>query len=585
MEWGFGIVSEIIVSKDGTEIPKPESEPTMVLKDSGEGYIAFPVSEEQIKNYYEAVSTDIHSAEAQSDALLRYHGLPLSSDVTRYDLVQDIDPSDITSTDPKEQIERLRDFYQTRDPLLGGIVDVLAELTAGPLRHEGGSPEVRKLFEKWAFEIKLDDLNEQAATEYWLSGNIFINRALVPVTKKSLTPFTEFLFSEGLGARKTQWTKKTIPTTYALLDPLSVKLEGEISSLYPTMKIPEETRELIKEKMESGDKLAIIQIYGEDFVKDALSNSEYGRLEPKNFGSWFYKKQSYQRYSFPPGGRAIPWLQYKIRLRNLNLNTISNALSFIILIKLGSDKYPTTKAQLKTFATLWKERPRRNPSAVFFQPHTTSIEIISITKESYALLQEDIFDQPNLQIAQSFGINLALITGISKSSDIGYSLGTIALRPTIRRIIKAQMKAESFYYSQYLDVGRRLGIDEKDIPRIRHIGTGLENVAEIASAYTNALDRGLSIKTYLEKGLGLDFFKELEQKQFEIKEGTEEVFKMRGSPTQKGKNGDDGFMPTGRIPGNEPPSTNPDRNLKTPPSEIRLGELYEEERETIEGEM
>jgi len=578
-------VSEQIIAKDGTEIPEPESEPTMVLKDSGEGYIAFPASLEQVKNYYEAVSTDIHSAEAQYDALTRYHGLPLSSDITRYDLIQDVDPSDITSLDPKEQIERVRDFYQRRDPLLGGIVDVLAELTAGPLRHEGGSPEVRKIFERWAFEIKLDDLNEQAATEYWLSGNVFINRALIPVTKNSLTPFTEFLFSEGFGAKKTRWTRKTIPTTYALLDPLSVQLEGELGSLYPTMKIPDETRKLIKEKMKSGDKLAIIQIYGEDFIRDALSGNEYGRLEPENFGSWFYKRQSYQRYSFPPGGRTLPWLQYKVRLRNLNLNTISNALSFIMEVKLDSDKYPTTKAQLKTFATLWKERPRRNPSAVFFQPHTTSIEIISITKESYALLQEDIFDQPNLQIAQSFGINLALITGISKSSDLGYSLATIALRPTIRRIIKAQMKAENFYYSQYLDIGRRLGIDENDIPRVRHIGTGLENVAEIASAFTNALDRGLSIKTYLEKGLGLDFFKELEQKKFENKEGTEEIFKMRGSPTQKGKTDDEGLMPAGRIPGNEPPSTNPDRNLKSPPGEIRLGELYQEEREYIEGEV
>jgi len=354
------------------------------------------------------------------------------------------------------------------------------------------------------------------------------------------------------------------------------------------MKIGADVRKGIKRRMENGDRLekeALVRIYGKDFIEDVLNGSEYGRLDLENFGSWFYKKQSYQRYSYPPGGRAIPWLQYKVRLRNLNLNTISNALSFIILIKLGSDQYPTTKEQLKTFATLWKERPRRNPSAVFFQPHTTSIEVISITKESYALLQEDIFDQPNLQIAQSFGINLALITGISKASDLGYSLATIALRPTIRRIIKAQMKAESFYYSQYLDIGRRLGIDEKDIPRVRHIGTGLENLAEIGQIFTNALDRGLSIKTYLEKGLGLDFFKELEQKESEIKEGIEEKFKMRGSPTQKGKDGEPELMPTGRIPSLENPSTNPNRDLKTPPSEIRLGELYEEERETLEGDI
>ena len=334
-------------------------------------------------------------------------------------------------------------------------------------------------------------------------------------------------------------------------------------------------------------KEALIVVYGKEFIEDVIAKKEYARIPPDRFYAYYNKKRSYQRYAFPPAGKALPWLQYKLRLRNLNLNTISNAISFIILVRLGSDKFPATPEQIKQFRELWKQRPRKNAASVFFQPHTTDIKIISPPESAYQILREDIFHQPNEQIAQAFGINLALITGVSRASGIGYSTAAIAMRSTVRRIIIAQMKFERFLYTQYRKIGRALGFNLNEIPKPRHVSTGLENPKDMAIAFLHALDRGaVSMKTFMERGLGVDFYKEIEQKKWESEHGVEELFEMRGSPTQKSKDeSKKKAMPMGRPPQMENPTTNPEGDLPTPPEDMSIAEwqeLYEMERESIE---
>lgn len=561
-----------ITTSDGTRIPVPQIEPTYSMGEGGIGWVAMRATPEQVNDYYRAAcSEDVTVAWADD---LNYSSFEsgLSDTITRYDQSYETDPLDKVYKDIPSQIKYVRERYEKDDPLVRGIIDVLIDLTCGPVRLEGGTDEVRKQFTSWHLNtIKVNNLVEKAAMEYWLSGNDIISVLSTPFTKRANLPFTwkesspedvnvllsisEKLLDTGIeedrillsvlnkrfgigspfstpieseSARKNKYTNTLIPTSYIVMDPLTLIPGGKANDPEYSLKADSD---MIKRIKEGKDVESLIAQYGQEFVDAIRSGKRSGKIESGKLRTFYSKKPDYNYWGYVPGGSAIIYMQLKRRLGNLGLNTISQAISSIILIRLGSDKFPIKGVdQLKAMSKLWRERSRKNASAAFFQPHTTQIEIISPPASSMQLLTANAYDNPNLQIAQSYGINLALITGVSTSS-VSYSFAAMAVRPTIRRIIACQRKIEEFLYREHLAIGGALGYEEKDIPKAMFMGTGLENARELASAFESFLDRGFPMKYYLEN-LGVDFQSAVEQARFEQELGVDSLFPMRGSPNQ-----------------------------------------------------
>lgn len=607
------IVDEKIVTPSGVEIDTPTEEnpvTSVYLDESGYGYVAVNVTKEQIADYYDAVSSD---AAGSMIPLTRSTSTFLGStdtDETRYDPEYTVDPNDgINADSPQAQISAIKSFKK-EDPLLGGIIDVLTELTSTQISLIGGSQEGRELFSDWFQETDIDGLDRMMNREYWESGNVFVTRVLMPMTPRMNNSINKFFRDkekraratvkgkslkdlitkkfgltrkdhkeiESLAAKKNKWTNKEIPVSYAVLDPLSITISfNEFGTPIALLRISDGVRKIIKEtyralsskEPELAEKAwrELEIVYGEDYLEDAITDKPYGRVNPDKFRAYFYSRQSYEKYSYPAGGRAINFLLYKKRLRDLALNIISNAIAFVMLIKVGSDKMPVRPEQLRNVEAAWKERPRKKSSAIWFQPHTTEIEIIAPSEDAYNLLKEDIFTQPNAEIAQTFGINPAFFMGVTDSGGQGYSISTIALRPTIARIKTAQKKSESLLYNEMLAIAQTIGMAKEDVPAPVHINTGLENIAEVASAMTQAYDRGaISIKTYLERSFGIAFYDEMIQREWENENSIEDIFIMRGAPTQQAA------YDSGRPPGElDNPSTNPNNELKKPKEENRQG--------------
>lgn len=605
------IEGETIVTREGHELPVPETgETTQRLTAGGVGYVAYRPTPEQLSDYYEAGAGHWSTVYGMGN---------FSDDETRYDLDgQDVDPLDDLPSDALGQVKRCREFYKS-DSLFGGLIDVLADLTSTPLYLKGGSEEARQLFNAWMLEADIAGLDEMMALEHWRSGIVYTTRVMAPLLPTFRSPLNEYFrrrkqglknqpgasfFSrlrsrfagskeayadwiedslEGMAAPKKRWTAAQIPVSYAVLDPASVTLNGPISGeTVPSILVDKETKDHIQgvdralrgynvpdgEREEARREMdELIRLYGEAFIEDVLENRKYARLDPQNFRYYHYKRQSYERYAYPPGGRALPYLQLKRRLRDLALNIISNAIGFVVLVRIGSDALPANKQQLDNVASSWKERPRKKNAAWWFTLHTTQVEIIAPGEDAYGLLREDIFTQPNSQIAQAFGVNLALFTGVGRTGSQGYSLGTIALRPTIQRIRKAQRKAEFLIYSEMLQIADTIGMPVEETPKPEHQSTGLENPSELASAFIQAFDRGtVSIRTFLERGLNVPFYEEMNQREWERDENIEDIFPMRGAPTQL--SGSDYGRPPGEL---DAPSTNPDGIIRGPQEENRLG--------------
>lgn len=594
-----------ITVSDGTMIPVPTDEPTYSLGTNGTGYVAVRANAEQVRDYYEAACNE-NVQVAWADYMEYTNNYETSDTVTRYDQAYDIDPLDKVNSDIPSQIKYIRERYEKDDPLVRGIIDVLTELTCGTVRLEGGSDALRRQILDWyANVIKVGSIIENISHEYWLSGNAIISVASKPFTKRSELPFVwnespyddanvilslsekllnsgkeaddiilkvlrqRFGVKESDAAKKNRYTTTVIPTSYTIIDPLTLEPTGRPNRPDFLLRADSQMMKYAKDDVESQ---SLIAQYGQGFVDSLRENKRKARIDSDKLRTIYAKKPDYNYWGYVPGGSAIMYMQLKKRLGNLGLNTISQAISYIILIRLGSDKLPVKGTdQLKAVSKLWRDRSRKNTSAALVQPHTTQIDIISPPESSMQLLTANAYDNPNMQISQSYGVNLALITGIA-SNTVSYSFASMAIRPTIRRVLVAQNKIAGFLYLEHLAIGTALGYDIKDIPKASFIGTGLENASELASAFQNMYEHGFPAKYYLEN-LGVDYHSAIDQAILEREMGIDELFLMRGAPSSTSN--------TGRPPGIPQEQTTEDfpEKKQREAKDLNLQEVYLEIKE------
>lgn len=620
------MAEKFVVGRDGTQVKVPQGydDYPYVQHEDGSATVAMRIHPSQIKEFYAAateLTPDVYWAEGSSFFNTTLTGDDYDSDhQTRYDLQHNVDPQDTTPKGIHGQIEFLRNSFEWGDPLFAGIVSVMSELTAGRVHLEGGRPELREMYNAWYQQIDIQDLVHMISHERWLSGQVIMNTTESKATKRK-TPFrriddtqqtvddimtsvSEILnpndekdrklmevlskrfgyeLSKGGGVQEAH-AASVVPTKYVVLDPLTLDIGGDVTDPTFFMRPDKDIKARILAKDSTRKQQdELIDRFGSDFVQDVKNNKRKARLNGAKLRTIFAKKPHYRHWGYIPGGSAIPYLQLKKRMRDLNLNTISQAIGYIVLVKIGSDTVPATKAMIQGMAKNWGQKPRKNPNPVLIQPHTTSIEIISPKAEFIALLSTEMYNTPNQQIAQAFGINLALITGLTSSGGgQSYSVASMGIRATIRRIIQAQMQIEAFLWKEHLRIAEVMKFDPKDIPKPKFLGTGLENFSEMAQVMFQAFDRGFPYKGYIES-LGFQFDDILEQAKTEQEMGVDDLLAVRGAPTQKpGQVPDDDGRPPGTVPPNEDPNNESDDPSRTTESPASLNEIWEQEREKME---
>ena len=132
-------------------------------------------------------------------------------------------------------------------------------------------------------------------------------------------------------------------------------------------------------------------------------------------------------------------------------------------------------------------------------------------------------------------------------------------------------------YAEYLAIADTMGYEEDDVPKPKFLGTGLENMAEMATAYQAAYDRGLPAKHFVEAGLGLHSESVIEQARVEAEMEMDELFPLRGSPTQRpGMPPDDTGKPPG-TPQDEPIEDFPEKDTSKAEN-LDINEVYQEIR-------
>lgn len=555
-------MNDVFITTNGVQIQRPTPDsPSIGMLENGRGYVAVTATPEQVKSYYSAAS--MANVPVQwADAFGSTYGTSIQN--TRYDTANSVDPLDQTPKKQQDQMAYIRTAYETVDPLVTGLVNVMVELTSGRLNLEGGDEQLRKQFRRWYLNIDVQDFIEAIALEYWITGNAIIHRRTEPFLKKHGHPFTrkeqdtgdnveDVLTSLGnhfdpdheadallmkalqakfaVAAPKLRFTKTELPVDYSVLDPTVLEATGDSKHPTFTQTVDGNLRREIQ-NAETADQLGVlIRKYGNDFIEDVRSSKPRARLNMDEILTLYHKKSHYRHWGYIQGASAIPFIQLKRRLRDLSMNTVSQAINFVIVFKLGSDEMPTNEDELKALSTLWNSMPRKNVAQALFRPHNLEIEVISPPEHAMQMLSSEVFDSPNIQIGQAWGVNLAIVTGITKGT-VSFSVASMGMRATMRRIVTAHRKIEELLWREHLAIGESLGYEEEEIPKPVFGATGLESYAEVASAFSQALDRGLPWKYYLENGLGLHFDTVIEQAQFEEDLAVDDLMPNRGSPTQ-----------------------------------------------------
>ncbi len=499
-----------------------------------------------------------------------------------------------------ENLFKRADRYYYTDPLVGTVVNLLANLSAKGFENDVDDDNIKQFYDTWCFDVGMEEIIEQVFLDFFKIGHVTTYKVLAkyeprvsylsPIpgqkikkpTKKSkatgeklqkdaeeaveriLEEFRKEV-KEKYGktdeqieeleqaAKKNIWSKGHLPVSYTVLNPQLVEVTGNLLfdktsvSLRPppelTTMLGKPTSELTEEEKE------LIKALPSDLKEAAKSGGEY-KLDPRLIGTITYRKQPYERYAKPRATRVFDSIEYKRALKDADLSTLDGISNYILKITIGSDDYPVTaQEELEAVASLFNT-PSKSFDVVW--NHTLDVEKI-ISPEIEAILGQDKYMQVNEDITGGLAVSRALIDGVS---DLNIAEAGLVVKGLMEEINYARRQVTRWLYREYQQIAEAVGFDR--FPKIRWDEGILQDVILYMNTLSQLVDRRmLSYRTALES-LGFDYPNELKNVTEEFPLVEEGLFGIIGSPWQQAKMGPGGgVQPTQKAPTGTPSAGRP----------------------------
>lgn len=510
---------------------------------------------------------------------------------------------DLAQKDPYEEtaenLFKRADRYYYTDPLVGTVVNLLANLSAKGFENDIDDSNIKQFYDTWAFDVNLVEILEWIFLDFFKIGHVTTYKVLAkyeprvsylsPIpgqklkkpnnkskaTGERLQKLAEQEVEEVLeafraqakelgktdveieelekAAKKNIWSKGHLPVAYTVLNPQLVNVTGNLlfDKTAVTLRPPPElTTMLTKPTADlTEDERALIKALPSDLKTIAKSGGEY-KLDSRLVGTVTYKKQPYERYAKPRATRIFDSLEYKNALKQADLSTLDGISNYILKITIGSDEYPvTTQDELEAVASLFNT-PSKSFDVVW--NHTLNIEKI-VSPEIEAILGQDKYIQVNEDISGGLAVSRALIDGIS---DLNVAEAGLVIKGLMEEINYARRQVTRWIYKEYQQIAEAAGFDS--FPKVRWDEGILQDVILYMNTLSQLVDRRmLSYRTALE-GLGFDFPNELKNMEEEFPIVQEGTLGIIGSPWQQAKGMfGGGVQPTQKAPTGTPSKGRP----------------------------
>ncbi len=149
-------------------------------------------------------------------------------------------------------------------------------------------------------------------------------------------------------------------------------------------------------------------------------------------------EQSYTTYPFPLLTPALPALQHRYRLLELDRHFIARAVDAIFHISAGNDQFPVTEddTTLEDLQRQLQQRPRDDAAAkvyMLFTNHTVKMGWVLPPLDT--LLSYDKYAAANADVLYALGFSRILLVGENERSNAGGNISTLG---ALQSIISAQ---------------------------------------------------------------------------------------------------------------------------------------------------
>ncbi|MER2007919.1 MAG: hypothetical protein ABS939_10780, partial [Psychrobacillus sp.] len=423
-----------------------------------------------------------------------------------------------TPTDPHEKIRLANELY-FKEPIIGTVIDMMVDFSASGFNHECEDKEVKKIYDKWAKDIRLQEVVEHIFLEYYRSGNVSIYRSdkNAKVTKTTKTN------------KDTSKKEYSFPAGYSVLNPTHVVIEGPLLFNNETafLKLNEDLIKMTKE----GDQ-AIQKLIPDEVKKAVRSGKGMILLDPKLYSRITRKKQPYERYATPFLERVFEPILYKQKLRMMDMATIDGLINQLVTVTVGNDEYPASDDDLEAIAELFQTP---NKAYTVFWNHT--LEVTFHKPEGIDTLTADKYKQVNDDILAGLGVSRVLIDGQGSN----FSTAWVSILSLIERLDNTRDKVVDWLESEYKRIADENGFTSA--PKVRFNKMNLREDNYIRDVLLAMYDRGLIDEEDLLKETGRDYESVLQMKKRNKKNS--ELFLPPEQPFQGGQTGPNDGKPTG----------------------------------------
>lgn len=495
--------------------------------------------------------------------------------------------------------------YFREDPIAGRVIELMAQFSVAGMRHQLKDEKVKQFFDDWAIMVGLSQVLKQIFLDYYLSGNVYVMKTLVmpdipegddtfkfkvdpslqkmsKATMRSIAAIQEdyrrkfdaymndrlsveeiqrereharMSISETLhkarGARKHVWSKSMIPGSFTILDPKTIEMKGPESFGLAEMhyKISNELKAAINSPTKQ--QKAMVVNLPKDFVSQIRSGSNTIILDPNIVSRITRMKPDYEAMAYPLMHRAFRALHMKNRLREMDSAAIDTVITQMVIVKVGSDKYPAKPAHMKALATAWTDAMRSKTLTLFWN-HTIDVERVDCQIE---ILNQEKYEVWNNDIRDAFGISPILLGRVEGSSTTGY----VSVKGFIENLEQGRQDIlEQFIYPEFHGIATAMGFP--GYPEVIFDKFNLQDEASVKNVLIKLVQNGvLSYETVIEE-LGYSFKQEIERMTKEAPLKDDGIIRIM-SPNTSGTDNMEGGRPDG-DPAPQAPVKGPNKKNK-----------------------
>lgn len=372
-------------------------------------------------------------------------------------------------------------------------------------------------------------------------------------------------------ARKHVWSKSMIPGNYTILDPKSVRIygPGDFGLGVMTYRVSDALKKMVEDPTNVGGGVTLENkhvAYQKKLLlnipKDILSQIKGGArevvLDPNYVASIHRMKLDFENIAYPLMTRAFKALHMKNRLREMDNATVNNMITQMIVLKVGSDKFPAKPGQVAALAKAYQEAMQTKSLSLFWN-HTLEIEKVPVDIE---VLGTDKYEVWNDDIRDAFGVSPILL---GRNNNVSSGAAFMSVKGFLENLAQGREDVlNQFVYPEYHGIAVAQGF--AGYPEVTFDKFKLEDESSAINTLVKLVQTGILDYQTAVEDLGKDWKQVLARHEEQAPLKDDGIIRMT-SPYQSdetpapGTNAQEGGRPGGDgTPGGQPNSRPKNRN-------------------------